>query len=135
MRNILIAVAALFAATTAQAADLPVPGLSLDTEIKAFHKVDAESNHITIEPELRWEPAVDGPLSLTVGTTITAYDSTSTGDSDFVLFDVLEDGSRPDIDLGAYYAVNANATIYGETAWDVDNSDRKEIEVGVSFKF
>jgi len=73
MRKTLIAMAALFmAASTAQAADL-APGLSLDTEVKAFRTVDAERNQITIEPELRWVPTVDGPLSLTVSSLVSAY--------------------------------------------------------------
>ena len=134
MKKTLVAIAATaILSTSAMAADL-APGLSLDTEVKAFHKVDAETNHITIEPELKWTPTVDGPLSLTVGSVITAYDSSTAGD-DFVLFDILDDGSHPDIDLGAYYAVNASTTFYGETKWDLNNSDRKEIEVGVSVKF
>ena len=47
-----LAVCALLATTaTVQAADL-APGVTLDTEIKAWHKVDAETNHITINPEV-----------------------------------------------------------------------------------
>jgi len=133
MRKTLIAMAALFmAASTAQAADL-APGLSLDTEVKAFRTVDAERNQITIEPELRWVPTVDGPLSLTVSSLVSAYDS-SAADS-VTLLDTLEEGSRPNIDFGAYYQINANATVYGETSWDIDAEDRTDIEVGVSFKF
>ena len=132
MRKTLIALAALFAATTAQAADL-APGLSLDTELKAFRSIDAERNQITIEPELRWVPTVDGPLSLTVSSLISAYDSNAA--DEFTILDTLEDGSRPNIDFGAYYAASPNATIYGETSWDIDAEDRGEVEVGVSFKF
>ena len=133
MRKTLIAMAALFmAASTAQAADL-APGLSLDTEVKAFRTVDAERNQITIEPELRWVPTVDGPLSLTVSSLVSAYDSNA-ADS-ITLFNTLDEGSRPNIDFGAYYQINANATVYGETSWDIDAEDRTDIEVGVSFKF
>jgi len=133
MRKVFMTVAALMVAGTAQAADLPVPGLSLDTEVKAFHKVDAETSHITIEPELRYTHA-DGPLSVYGSTLITAYDGAA-ADDNFVLFDVLDDGSRPDITLGAEYTLGAGAMVYGETTWDVDASDRGEIEVGVSFNF
>ena len=132
MRTTLIALAALFAATTAHAVDL-APGVSLDTEIKAWHAVDAETNHITINPEVEWTPNA-GALSLSVGTVITAYDSSLTGDA-FILFDTLDDGSRPNIDLGADYDLGNGAELFAETSWDVDNSDRTEMKVGVSFNF
>jgi len=133
MRKTVLALVAAMAATPVLAADLPVPGLSLDTEIKAFHKVDAETSHITVEPELRYTHA-DGPLSVYGSTLVTAYDGAA-ADDNFVLFDVLDEGSRPDITLGAEYTINANAMVYGETTWDVDASDRGEIEVGLSFNF
>jgi len=128
-----LAVCALLATTaTVQAADL-APGVTLDTEIKAWHKVDAETNHITINPEVEWTPNA-GPLTLSVGTVITAYDSSLTGDS-FILFDTLEDGSRPNIDFGADYALSDNMTAFGETSWDIDNSDRTEMSIGVKITF
>lgn len=132
MRKTLIALAALFAATTAQAADL-APGLSLDTEVKAFRSIDAERNQVTVEPELRWEPSVDGPFAITVGSLISFYDSNA-ADS-LTILDTLEEGNRPNIDLGAYYTLSNGATFYGETAFDIDAEDRTEVEVGVSFKF
>lgn len=132
MRKLLSAVAILFAATTAQAADL-APGLSLDTELKAFRSIDAERNQITIEPEVRWEPVIDGPLALTVGSVLSVYDSNA-ADS-LTILDTLEDGSRPNIDLGAYYTLGNGATLYGETAYDIDAEDRTEVEIGLSFKF
>lgn len=132
MRKTLIALATLFAATTAQAADL-APGLSINTELKAFRTMDAERNQITIEPEIKWEPSVDGPLSFTLGSNISVYDSTAT--DEFTVLDTFKDGSQPNIDLGVYYAVGNGATLYGETAYDLDAEDRTDIEVGVSFKF
>lgn len=133
----LIATASLMAALAgpAMALDLPVPGMSLDTEIKAWHKVDAETNHVTINPEVNWQPAPDGALTLSIGTVITAYETDATTDSDFVLFDVLEEGSRPNIDLGATYGLANGAELFAETSWDVDAEERTEIEVGVSFSF
>jgi len=129
-----LALCALLATTvtTAQAADL-APGVTLDTEIKAWHKVDAETNHITINPEVNWTPN-SGPLTLSVGTVITAYDSSLAGDS-FILFDTLDDGSRPNIDFGADYAISGNTTAFAETSWDIDNSDRTELSVGVKITF
>ena len=131
MRKTLIALATLFAATSAHAVDL-APNVSLDTEVKAWHEVDAEKNYLTINPEVEWTPNA-GALSLSVGTVITAYE-TQTGDN-FVLFDALDDGSRPNIDLEAEYDLGNGAELFGETSWDVDNSERTEMKVGVSFTF
>ena len=132
MRKTLIALATLFAATTAHAVDL-APGVSFDTEIKAWHEVDAEKNYLTINPEVEWTPNA-GALSLSVGTVITAYETATTGDS-FILFDTLDEGSRPNIDFGAEYDLGNGAELFGETSWDVDNSERTEMKVGVSFTF
>jgi len=133
MRTFVLAMVAAMATTPVLAADLPVPGLSLDTEVKAFHKVDAEASFITIEPELRFTPA-DGPLSVYGSTLITAFDG-SAADDNIVLFNVLDEGSRPDITLGTEYTLGANAIAYGETSWDVDAQERGEVEIGISFSF
>lgn len=134
MRKTLFATAVLLAATTAHAETTLAPGLTLETEVKAFHKVDAETNHITINPEVTWD--LEGPLSLTAGTTITAYDDTNPATDDFILFDALDEGSRPNLELGAYYdAPMVNGQLYAETEWVIDDQDRTELEVGMSFKF
>lgn len=132
MRKVFMTLAALMVAGTAQAADL-APGVALNTELKAWHEVDAEKNYITINPEVEWTPGVDGALTLSVGTVITAYE-TQTGDN-FVLFDALDEGSRPNIDFGAEYDLGNGAELFGETSWDVDAEDRTELKVGVSFNF
>ena len=133
MRKTLTALAVALTATSASAMDLPMPGMSLDTEIKAWHEVDAETNHLTINPEVNYTPN-DGPLTLSVGTVITAYETRSVGDN-FVLFDTLDSGSRPNIDFGVDYDLGNGAELFGETSWDVDNEDRTELKVGVSFSF
>jgi outer membrane autotransporter protein len=128
---------AAMAATPAFAADLPVPGLSLDTEIKAEHLLDAGSTTLTLNPEINWQPMVDGPLNVSIGTTITAFDSTA-GNSfagDFIMFDTFSSGSRPNIELGATWALRENAELYAETEWDVDDGNRTELKLGVSFNF
>jgi len=134
MRTFVLAMVAAMAATSATAMDLPVPGLALNTEVKAFHKVDAETNHITLEPELRFTPA-DGPLSLYGSSLITAYETDHASGDDFAIQNVFEDGYKPTLDLGAEYTINANTMVYGETSWDFNAEDRGEIEVGLSFNF
>ena len=128
---------AAMATTPAFAADLPVPGLSLDTEIKAEHLLDAGSTTLTLNPEVNWQPMVDGPLTLSIGTTITAFDSTA-GNSfsdDIIMFDTFSTGSRPNIELGATWALREDTELYAETEWDVDDGERTEVKIGASFNF
>jgi len=133
MRNIIIAIAALFAATTAYGADLG-NGLSLNTEMKAFHKVDAETNHITVEPELRWTST--GPLSLWAETPITVYETDHASGDDAAILNVLDDGSYPILELGLDYALSDSSKAYAETTYDFNGAnDRGEITVGVSLTF
>ena len=134
MRTLVLATVAAMAATSAAAIDLPAPGLTLDTEVKAWHEVDAETNHLTINPEVNWNPAPDGALTLSVGTVITAYETRTAGDN-FILFDALDEGSRPNIDLGAEYDLGNGGELFATTSWDVDAEDRTELKVGVSFNF
>ena len=134
MRTFVLAMVAAMAATSASALDLPVPGLALNTEVKAFHKVDAETNTITVEPELRFTPA-DGPLSFYGSSLITAYETGHASGDDFAIQNVFEDGYKPTLDLGAEYTINANTMAYAESSWNFNAEDRGEVEVGISFNF
>jgi len=137
MRTAVLAIAAAAGLAAcgneASALDLPVPGMTLDTEVKAWHEVDAETNHLTINPEVNWTPNA-GALTLTAGTVITAYETRTAGDN-FILFDALDEGSRPNIDLGAEYDLGNGGELFATTSWDVDAEDRTELKVGVSFNF
>ena len=137
MTKTLIAIAAtaiLSTSVMATAQDLG-SNLALNTELKAFHKVDAETNHITIEPELRWTPAA-GPLSLWGEVPITVYETDHASGDDLALMNVLDDGSYPVLELGFDYAVNPTSVVYGETTYDFNGAgDRGEIEVGVKINF
>jgi predicted porin len=133
MRKLLIVLTALMAAGTAHAADLG-NGLSLNTEAKAFHKVDAETNHITVEPELRWTSG--GPLSLWVESPITVYETNHASGDNIAILNVLDDGNYPMLELGADYALSDSSKAYVETTYDFNGvDDRGEITVGVSFNF
>ena len=87
---------AAMAATSATAMDLPVPGLALNTDVVAQHKVDAEATTLTIKPELEFVPN-DGPLSLTANTTFNIWDNTNS----FTLDDEFD--HMPTINVGASY--------------------------------
>lgn len=132
IKSIIIAGVVLLTSTAAMALDI-TPNLSLDTEVKAFHKVDAHTQHITIEPEFNWKPIGDA-TTFSVGTIITGYDSSLTGDH-FVLFDAVEDGSHPDLNLEVNHMLQPGLTVYGKTKWDFNIAEREEIEAGLSWKF
>lgn len=134
MRTLVLAMVAAVATTSASAMDLPVPGLSLNTEVKAFHKVDAEKNYLTIEPELRMTP-VDGPLSIWAEVPLTVYETDHASGDDFAIQNVWEDGHKPTLELGVDYDISERTTAYAETSYSFNTEDRGEIEVGVSFNF
>ena len=70
-------------------------------------------------------------VSLTAVAIMTIYIQDS-----IVLFDNLDDGSRPNIDFEVNYAgIADNVELYGKTHWDIDEAERGEITVGASFKF
>ena len=129
--------AAMAVTTPAFAMDLPIPGLALDTEVKFNHAVDAEATTLTINPELAWQPMVDGRATLTVGTTLTAFDSTSgsTFGDNIIMFDNFDEGSRPNLELGATFAVQENVELFAETEWDLNTNERTEINIGATFNF
>ena len=132
IRNVLLAgVVLLGSISIAHAVDIN-ERLSLDTELKMSHKMDAESTLFTINPELSWDASTS--LEMTMGTKITGWDSTLTGDR-FIMFDALENGSHPDIDLGATYTLTGGMEIFGNTKWDLNEGERKEIEVGLAYTF
>ena len=131
MRNITIALAILFAATTANAVDLG-GGLSLNTELKAFHKVDAETNHITVEPEIRW---TQNALSIYVESPITVFETNHASGDNVAIMNVWDNGHKPLLEFGIEYDINPKTQAYAETTYDNNASKRGEIQVGVSFNF
>jgi hypothetical protein len=132
MRTFVLALVAAMAATTASAMDLPVPGLELNTEAKAFRQIDAETNHVTVEPELRYTA---GAVSVYTSSLVTVYETDHASGDDFAVMNIWEDGYKPTLDFGAEYSINESAMVYGETSWDFNTEDRGEIEVGISFNF
>jgi len=132
MRTIVLAmVAAMATATTASAMDLG-NGLSLNTEVKAFRLVDAETNNVTVEPELRY---TTGALSVFGEVPLTVYETDHASGDDFAIQNITEDGYKPVLEFGAEYNINEMTQVYGETTWDLNTEDRGEVEVGISFNF
>ena len=133
MRTIVLAIVAAMATAPVMAADLG-NGLSLNTELKAFHKVDADTNPVTIVPEVRFTPA-SGPLSIWGEVPLTVYETNHASGDDFAITNIWEDGNKPTLELGVDYTINTNTVAYAETSYGFDEKERGEIEVGVSFNF
>ena len=128
MRTFVLAMVAAMAATSATAMDLPVPGLALNTDVVAQHKVDAEASTLTITPELEFVPN-DGPLSLTANTTFNIWDNTNS----FTLDDEFD--TMPTINFGASYMAMENLELELGTSYDLEAKERGEITATATFSF
>ena len=128
MKNLLATTALVSAiATSATAMDW-----SWENEITAEYSVDAEKTIMDYEPEMNISLTQDWGID--IGTKIPLYDSTAT--DSIVVFDLLDDGSRPNINFEVNYSgLYENIEIYGKTHWDIDEGERGDITLGTSFKF
>ena len=133
MRITTIATAALLAlssatlATTATAETEIAPRLSLDTEVKMTHMVDAETNVLTINPEFTY--AATSALDLSVGTTLNIWEDVT--DTNFT--DELD--HMPVLELEADYALSDAWSLEGSMNYDLEAGERSDIKLVASFSF
>ena len=109
----------------AYAIDL-TPNMSLDTEVKMEHQVDAEATTITLEPEFTY---TFGLADFTVGTTLEVWDNTNRltfGDQ----FD-----SIPVMDFGVSYPLQENLEIEAGTSYNFEDDERGDITLRATFSF
>ena len=113
------------AGTEAEAAELGATGISIGAELDNRYNVDQEQMTTTLTPSAGYNIAGFG-LS---------------AEMDFVLYDnefTLNNDELPTLDFGAEYGMTLgglNATVYGETGYDLELEDMQDVEVGISFKF
>ena len=126
MKIAAIAAAALITSTAAvSAAEIGNTGISIGAELDNRYNVDQEQMTTTLTPSAGYNIAGFG-LS---------------AEMDFVLYDndfTLNNDELPTLDFGAEYGMTLgglNATVYGETGYDLEAEDMQDVEVGVSFKF
>jgi len=130
MKNILLAtvVATLFAGTVSAETQLG-GGFSLETEVKAERKVDADTSIVTLNPELTFDvPTVNG-LEFTTGTKLSVWDNTN----DFTMDDEFD--HLPVIDFGVEYALRDDLTLEAATTYDLEAEERGEITLTATFAF
>lgn len=130
MKNIFAAtvVATLIAGASAAETQLG-SGFSLETEVKAERKVDADTSIITINPELTFDVAAVDGLELTTGTTLSVWDNTN----DFTMDDEFD--HLPVLEFGGSYIVRDDFTIEAVTSYDLEAEERGEITLTATFAF
>jgi opacity protein-like surface antigen len=130
MKNIFTAavVATLFAGAAAAETQLG-NGFSLETEVKAERKVDAETSIVTISPEVTYNVGTVAGLELTAGTTLSVWDNTDS----FTIDDEFD--HLPVLEFGADYAIRDDLSLEASTSYDLEAEERGEITVSLTFAF
>ena len=130
MKHVLLSTVALVAfASTASAMDLPLPGLALNTEVVAEHKVDAEASTLVATPELAYTPYILERLTVTAGMDINVWDNAG-GFTAMDTFDV-----KPEIAFGASFLATESLELEALTSYDFEAAQRGEIIVRATFNF
>ena len=130
MKHVLLSTVALVAfASAASAMDLPLPGLALNTEVVAEHKVDAEASTLVATPELAYTPDALDRLTVTAGMDINVWDNAG-GFTAMDTFDV-----KPEIAFGATFLATEGVELEALTSYDFEAAQRGEITVRATFNF
>lgn len=111
-----------------------VAELSHSHDVTAEYSVDNEKTIMHYEPEIEWN---QDQLGLSIGTLISIYDSSAT--DSFMLFEMLDEGNRPNINVELTYnmgdMIPLPLEVYGKTGWDIDASERTDIKLGATISF
>ena len=105
-------------------------GLSFGGEVETEYNMDAEKMTVILTPETKYEM---GAATFALSSDLSIYDSSAV--DSWTATNLLEEGSRPDIDVTVEYTLQDGLTVYGETGWDIDAKERKDIVVGTTFEF
>lgn len=124
MKLAILATAATIAGTAASAELANVGGFSFGGEVTAEHAVDAEQTMVVVEPKVEYD---------FVGWGLEASAELAIYDNSFVVDDTF--GELPTIKFRAEREVMDNLTIYGETTYDLEATERGEIVLGTTFAF
>jgi len=126
MKNIVATSVALILATTAvSAADLGM-GFSAGGKIVSEYTYDAENMNVTLTPEVGYTLAIGRDIDFTMSTDLEIYD-------DQFVTDAMFDGVT--LDFKASSMMMKSLEAYTKTSYDIENGDRGEITLGLSFVF
>ena len=105
-------------------------GLSFGGELKSLYNVDKSTTSVTVKPSAIYGI---GKTELELSSVISAFDSTAT--DNMTLFNTLEKGSRPTIDLSATYNWTDSLELEAKSSWDIDAAARGDVTIGATFNF
>ena len=105
-------------------------GLHFGTELKSLYNLDKSTTSVTVKPSATYGI---GKTELEVSSVISAFDSTAT--DNVTLFNTLEKGSRPTIDLSATYNWTDSLELEAKSSWDVNAAARGDVTIGATFNF
>ena len=126
MKFTVAAIALMASASAAAALDLPVAGLSLNTDAVLEHKVDAATTQLDLVPELEY---IRGGATLTVGTSLNVWDR----EGGLTIADEFD--TIPTLNFGASYLVLPNLELEAGTAYDFGAKAREDITLTATFSF
>lgn len=131
MKVYALSAALLVAATSVSAMDLPIAGLSLNTDVVLEHKLDAETTQLDITPELAYAPSIVTGFEVTAGTSFDVWDR----DGGFTLSDEFD--AMPTIDFGATYVLPMvqNVELGIGTSYDFEATERSDVTMTATFSF
>ena len=105
-------------------------GLRFGGEATNEYNLDTEQMTVTLTPEITYQ---FGQMDFTASSELSLYDSNAV--DHFTATNLLDSGSRPDLDFGVTYYLQGGLKVYAETGWDIDAQERKDIVVGTTFAF
>jgi len=125
MKFAALATVAMITATSVTAAEIGSTGISIGAELDNKYNVDTEDFTITLTPE--------------VGYAWNGFDFTASTDLSVLENDTVTFADEmPTLDFGVEYGIQLwmlDATLYGETGYDLEMEDMADVEMGMKFSF
>jgi len=125
MKFAALATVAMITATSVTAAEIGATGISIGAELDNNYNVDTEDFTITLTPE--------------VGYAWNGFDFSASTDLSVLENDTVTFADEmPTLDFGVEYGIQLwmlDATLYGETGYDLELEDMADVEMGMKFSF
>jgi len=107
-------------------------GFSFGGEVETTFDVTSEKALVVLTPEFNYTL---GLTNFELSSPISVVDSHSTTVSDFILFDALYEGTRPQLDLEITHLYRENLVLSAATSYDLNTDKRSSVVVGATYKF
>ena len=125
MKFAALATVAMITATSVTAAEIGATGISIGAELDNNYNVDTEDFTITLTPE--------------VGYAWNGFDFSASTDLSVLENDTVTFADEmPTLDFEVEYGIQLwmlDATLYGETGYDLELEDMADVEMGMRFSF